>query len=42
MKESKVMRELHEIREKMSKLTDIKRKELFEEASKIYKKLVAS
>lgn len=41
MKESKVMEELHKIREKMAKLSDEEREELFKKAREDYKKLVA-
>lgn len=41
MKEPKVMKELHKIREKMAKLSEEKREELFKKASEDYKKLMA-
>ena len=42
MKEPKVMRELHKIREEMAKLPEEEREELFKKASEEYKKLIAS
>jgi len=41
MKEPKVMRELHKIREEMSKLSHEERMEQFKRAEKEYKRLIA-
>ena len=42
MKQPKVMKDLHKIREEMAKLSEEEREELFKKASEDYKRLVAS
>lgn len=42
MKESRIMKEIHKIREELAKLPVEKRKELFKKASIRYKELVAT